>query len=81
MQVYLMHFPQYRKYENEKVYFKIVQPELWTEIQYLGSQRIEKSFQVQTFNDRNFVQDLLSCNTGIKICTELEFLNFYNALN
>ena len=51
-------YPQYRKYLNNKGYFKIISPDEWEEIQLIGSKAIINTFKVNIFPDRNFINDL-----------------------
>ena len=59
-----MEFPQYRKYSNDKGFFKILSEEEFEEIQILGSRKIKTSFKASTFVDRNLIQDMLNCEGG-----------------
>ena len=51
-------YPQYRKYKNNKAYFKIISEKEWEEIQVLGTKYIVHSFTVNIFPDRNFIYDM-----------------------
>ncbi len=51
-------YPQYRKYKNEKGYFKIISEDEWEEIQIIGSKIVVNKFKVNIFPDRNFINDL-----------------------
>lgn len=59
MKIEDMHFPVYRKYKNNKSYFKIIHPRLFEEIQIIGSRRIIKEIEAKLFPELNFVRDLL----------------------
>ena len=52
-------FPQYRKYKNNKSYFKISSLTEWDEIQIIGSIYLLSKFEVKIMPDRNFIQDML----------------------
>ena len=52
-------FPQYRKYKNNKSYFKISSLTEWEEIQIIGSNYLHTAFEVKIMPDRNFIQDML----------------------
>lgn len=52
-------FPQYRKYKNERSYFKIPSMNEWEEIQIIGSKCVINKFEVKILPDRNFIQDML----------------------
>ncbi len=51
-------YPQYRKYSNNKVFFKIVSSTQWEEIQVLGSTYTLHQFTVKIMPDRNFIYDM-----------------------
>lgn len=51
-------YPQYRKYKNNKAYFKIISEKEWEEIQVLGTKHILHSFIVKILPDRNFIYDM-----------------------
>lgn len=52
-------FPVYRKYKNNKCYFKIMNALLFEEIQLIGSKKVVKRTEAKLFPERNFVRDLL----------------------
>lgn len=52
-------FPQYRKYINEKSFFKITSLTEWEEIQIVGSKKMMYHFTVKIMPDRNFINDML----------------------
>lgn len=54
-----MNFPVYRKYKNNKSYFKIINPQLFEEIQIIGSKKIIKQTEATLFPEKNFINDLL----------------------
>lgn len=51
-------YPQYRKYPNNKAYFKIISDKEWEEIQVIGSKCIFHKFSVNIMPDRNFLYDM-----------------------
>ena len=51
-------YPQYRKYSNNKSYFKIISPDEFEEIQLLGSKKSIHHFEAKILPDRNFVYDM-----------------------
>ena len=51
-------YPQYRKYPNNKAYFKIISATEWEEIQVVGSNHILHRFTVNIMPDRNFIYDM-----------------------
>lgn len=54
-----IHFPVYRKYKNNKSYFKIIHPGRFEEVQIIGSKKIIKQIEAKLFPERSFVHDLL----------------------
>ena len=52
-------FPQYRKYKNNRSYFKIHSRTQWEEIQVVGKKHVLNQFTVKILPDRNFIHDLL----------------------
>jgi len=54
-----IHFPVYRKYKNNKSYFKIIHSRLFEEIQIIGSKKVIKQTEAKLFPEVLFVQDLL----------------------
>lgn len=53
-----VHYPQYRKYLNEKSFFKITSSTEWEEIQIIGSKLVLNQFKVNIMPDRNFLHDM-----------------------
>jgi hypothetical protein len=51
-------YPQYRKFPNNKVYFKILSSTEWEEIQIIGSKHILHRFTVKIMPDRNYLHDM-----------------------
>ena len=52
-------FPVYRKYKNNKSYFKILSFKLFEEIQVIGSKKIVKQIEAIQFPELVFIRDLL----------------------
>jgi hypothetical protein len=52
-------FPVYRKYKNNKTYFKIIHPRLLEEIQLIGSKKVIKQTEAKLYPEVLFVNDLL----------------------
>jgi hypothetical protein len=52
-------YPQYRKYKNNKAFFKITSEKEWEEIQVLGTKYILHFFTVKILPDRNFIYDMV----------------------
>ena len=47
-----INFPVYRKYKNNKSYFKIIAPNLFEEIQLIGNKKIVK--QIEAISDDEY---------------------------
>lgn len=54
-----MNYPVYRKYENNKNFFKIINENEFEEISFIGKKTIVTKHQVNILPDRNFIFDLL----------------------
>jgi hypothetical protein len=54
-----INFPVYRKYKNNKSYFKIINPKLFEEIQLIGSKKIVKQTEAKQFPEMVFIHDLV----------------------
>jgi hypothetical protein len=54
-----INFPLYRKYKNNKSYFKIINPRLFEEIQAMGSKKIIKQIEAKQFPEFVFIHDLV----------------------
>ena len=55
-----MTFPQYRKYNNNKHFFKIISETEFDEISFIGSKSSVTKHVAEILPDRNFVSDLLN---------------------
>lgn len=63
-------FPVYRRYENGKNFFKIINAETFEEIQLIGSRKVIKTTHAKVFPERNFIRDLVEGKTGVIISEE-----------
>ncbi|MEX2595621.1 MAG: hypothetical protein WEC59_01735 [Salibacteraceae bacterium] len=69
-----LEFPVYRKYPNEKSFFKIIDESHFIEIKLTGKQPEVHHFEAKILPDRNFIQDMLNMHGGYwVICTSEEF--------
>ncbi len=59
MKVEDMNFPVFRKYRNDRSYFKIINPMLLEEIQIVGKQRVIHRLVANLYPDKLFIRDLL----------------------
>lgn len=51
-------YPQYRKYSNNKSYFKIISSDEFEEIQVLGTKKSIHLFKAKILPDRNLIYDM-----------------------
>lgn len=49
----------YRKYKNNKSYFKIIHPSRFEEVQIIGTKKVVKEIEAKLFPEMSFVRDLL----------------------
>lgn len=69
-----MKFPIYRKYKNNKHFFKIMSMDEFEEISFIGKKLIVTLHQVTILPDRNFISDLLhDIGNTAEIATEEEY--------
>ena len=54
-----INFPVYRKYKNDKSYFKIINPLLFEEIQLIGTKKIIKETEAKLYPEKSFIYDLV----------------------
>jgi len=48
-------YPQYRKYSNNKSFFKIISPEIFEEIQVLGKKKRLHKFEAKILPQKNII--------------------------
>jgi hypothetical protein len=53
-------FPQYRKYSNNKNFFKILSPKEFVEIQVIGSKKLHRTVVATQFPEMNLIIDLVT---------------------
>jgi len=70
-----IHFPQYRKYKNNKSFFKITSESSFEEIKFLPGGEVKyHCFEAKILPDRNFICDLLNdVGLYVDMITEKEF--------
>jgi hypothetical protein len=51
-------YPQYRKYANDKSYFKVISSDKFEEIQIIGTKVVLHIFEAKILPDRNYIYDL-----------------------
>jgi hypothetical protein len=66
-------FPQYRKYTNDKHWFRVESDERFTEVYRLGDKYFAREFVAKIYPDRLLIADLLAAQNGIAHSNEQEF--------
>ncbi len=66
-------FPQYRKLNNEKAFYKIVDDRHFDEIQRIGSRILRYSFHAEKYPEILRIQDMLDFSDGYLLSNEEEF--------
>lgn len=67
-------FPQYRKYSNNKNFFKINSPKEFEEIQVIGSKKLHRKVVATQFPEMNLIIDLVTLeNEFIHNSSQKEF--------
>lgn len=74
-------FPVFRKYSNNKNYFKIINLNEFIEISVIGKQVLFKKHEAKIYPDKLFIADLLNCNADILKISSEEFSIIENQLN
>ncbi|MES2762481.1 MAG: hypothetical protein V4677_09745 [Bacteroidota bacterium] len=69
-----MEFPQYRKYKNNKHFFKIINESEFDEISFIGQKAGVVKHIAKILPDRNFISDLLNdVGNTAELSTEEEY--------
>ena len=70
----VMTFPIYRKYPNNKSFFRIASAERFEEVKITGSRAERHVFEAKIFPDRQFIQDMIDMRGGFWVeSSEAEF--------
>ncbi len=71
-------FPVYRKYEDDKVWFKIISQNEFEELKISGNYFSINLYKANILPDRNFIQDLILNLEGVQISGSMynERLNY-----
>jgi len=70
-------YPVYRKYSNNKSYFKVLGPALFEEVQIIGRYYTEHLYEAKILPDRNFIADMIAMEGGAwEEVTADEYMNF-----
>ncbi len=74
-----MEYPIYRKYYNNKSYFKVLGPSSFVEVQVLGRYYSEHHFEAKILPDRNYIADMIAmAGGGWEEITAAEYEAFMN---
>jgi len=57
-------FPLYRKYHNNKSYFKVLSDDAFEEIQLLGKRCLVYTFKAKILPDRYLIKDMIELEGG-----------------
>lgn len=67
-----MQFPVYRKYKNNKHFFRVISDTAFEEVQLVGSRKLISSHAAKIMPDRQFIYDLCFGDIAMPI-TEQEY--------
>ena len=71
-------FPTYRKYKNNKNFFKIINENEFEEISFIGSKVVVTKHLAKILPDRNLIADLLHDNNFSNQSTKEEYESYLN---
>jgi hypothetical protein len=72
-------FPKFRKYANNKSFFKIESDLEWTEIQLMGSKKLIHHFYAHQYPEKLFLHSLINFEmNGVVDSNETEFEHLIN---
>lgn len=69
-------FPAYRKYKNNKNFFKIINENEFEEISFIGSKVIVTKHLAKILPDRNLIADLLYDSNFAEQSTQIEYESY-----
>ena len=69
-------FPIYRKYKNNKHFFKIISESEFEEISFIGSKVIVTKHLAKILPDRNLISDLLHDSSFAEQSTQTEYESY-----
>ncbi len=69
-------FPTYRKYKNNKHFFKIISENKFEEISFIGTKVIVTSHLAKILPDRNLIADLLYDSNVADLSTQQEYESY-----
>ena len=75
-------YPQYRKYNNNKSFYKIISSEKFEEIQVFGNKITFYNFEAKILPDKNYIYDLtFNYKKYWVVCEESEFESLKEKIN
>ena len=73
-------FPQFRKYTNGASFFRVDSPEHFDELKKMPSGFVQYSFQARILPDRNYIMDMLNCDSNYWVKISKSDYELINAL-
>ncbi len=74
--IYFMTFPAYRKYSNNKNFFKIINETEFEEISFIGHRTIVLNHIAKIFPDKIFISDLLHDRKVTELSSKEEYESY-----
>lgn len=71
-------FPQYRKLNNEKHFYKIIDSRTFEEIQLIGTKIKKYTIEATQYPEMVRIMDMLNCEPPFVLADEKEWKNFEN---
>jgi len=70
-----MNFPLYRKYPDNKTFFKIISEKEFEEISYIGNKQLVQKVEAITYAERLYISDMLENKQGYyEVISEEEYI-------
>lgn len=77
-----INFPAYRKYKNNKSYFRFSSPTQFEQIQLIGSKKMIHLVEAKLYAEKMYVNDMLyNFSEMAEVITEQEYLLLKNSDN
>jgi hypothetical protein len=75
----VIQFPMYRKYNNNKRFYKIINTKEFEEVEIIGTKRVVNHIKATQYPEFVFINDLIKNYSGFAIeITETEYLEIRN---
>ena len=59
-----MQFPIYRKYSNNKVFFRVISEDAFDEISLIGSKTVLQHIKATTYAEKLYIMDMIEMREG-----------------